>query len=337
MKIFKNYQLKNYNTFGVKVIADSFAEINFAEDLNELLSSCVSSKIFILGGGSNILFKDPFLHTLVLKINIKGIKIIDENDDSVLIEVNAGEIWDDLVKFCVEGNYGGIENLSLIPGTVGAAPIQNIGAYGQELKEVFESLTAVKIDDGRKIYLTKDECKFDYRDSIFKRDLKNQVVITSVRLRLTKNPVPNKNYTNIIEELLKLGITNPTIKDLSNVIRKIRTEKLSDPVKIGNAGSFFKNPVVDLNTFERIKSEFPDLIGFKLEENKIKISAAWLIKKSGLKGLRIGNVGTYSKQPLVIVNYGDATGKEILSLTELIKQKVRQNFEVDLETEVNII
>lgn len=337
MKIFKNYQLKNYNTFGVKVIADSFAEIISAEDLIELLSSDVSSEIFVLGGGSNILFKDPFVSTLVLKINIKGIKIIDENDYSVLIEANAGEKWDDLVKYCVERNYGGIENLSLIPGTVGAAPIQNIGAYGQELKDVFESLTAVRLDDGSKILLTKEECKFDYRDSIFKRDLKNQVAITSVRLRLNKNPIANKNYGTINEELINIGIKNPSIKDISNVIRKIRTEKLPDPVKIGNAGSFFKNPVVDLNTFERIKSKFSDLTSFKLEENKIKISAAWLIEKSGLKDFRIGNAGTYSKQPLVIVNYGDATGKEILSVVELIKQKVKKNFEVDLETEVNII
>lgn len=337
MKIFKSYQLKNYNTFGVKVIADSFAEINSTEDLIGLLSSGVSSEIFVLGGGSNILFKNPSLHALVLKIYIKGIKIIDENDYSVLIEANAGEIWDDLVKYCVERNYGGIENLSLVPGTVGATPIQNIGAYGQELKNVFESLTAVRLDDGTEIHLTKEECKFDYRDSIFKRELKNQVVITSLRLRLTKNPVPNKNYKNINEELQKLGIKNPTIKDVSNVIRKIRTEKLPDPVKIGNAGSFFKNPVVDLNSFERIKSKFTDLTSFKLEGNKIKISAAWLIEKSGLKDFRVGNVGTYSKQPLVIVNYGDATGKEILSIAELIKQKIREKFQVDLETEVNII
>ncbi len=337
MKIFKSYQLKDYNTFGVKVIADSFAEINSAEDLIELLSSGVSSEILVLGSGSNILFRDSFVHTLVLKINIKGIKIIDENAYSVLIEAKSGEKWDDLVKYCVQRNYGGIENLSLIPGNVGAAPIQNIGAYGQELKDVFESLTAVRLDDGTKIHLTNEECKFDYRDSIFKRDLKNQVAITSVRLRLNKNPITNKNYGTINEELINCGIKNPTIKDISNVIRKIRTEKLPDPVKIGNAGSFFKNPVVDLKTFEMIKSKFTDLTSFKLEENKVKISAAWLIEKSGLKDFRVGNVGTYSKQPLVIVNYGNATGKEILSIAELIKQNVKKNFEVDLETEVNII
>lgn len=337
MKILNNYSLKNYNTFGVNANAEFFAEVHSVTQLKELLSERNFHKVIILGGGSNVLFTSSTIMGLLIKINIKGIEVIEENDSSVLIDASAGVIWDDLVKFCVDKNYGGIENLSLIPGSTGAAPIQNIGAYGQELKDVFESLTAVNVENLGEVVIDKKHCNFGYRNSIFKNELKDKFIITNVRLRLLKNPIINISYGSISEELTNRNIENPGIKDLRELIIKIRSSKLPDPKITGNAGSFFKNPQIAKTKFENLKYLFPDVVSFKEENELIKISAAWLIEKAGLKGIRIGEVGAHSRQPLVIVNYGNATGKEIFNFAANIKSTVTEKFGIDLETEVNII
>lgn len=337
MKLFENYSLKDFNTFHIDVKAEKFIEIESSAELLEFVKNFEtnSKKILVLGGGSNILFTKDF-DGIILHPTFRNLQKISEDDKSVIIEVDAGMNWDDLVKYAVENNFGGIENLALIPGTVGAAPIQNIGAYGQELKDTLVQVEYFDLSEKKLKILNDAQCKFGYRDSIFKNELKNKFIITNVTLRLKKNPEPNVNYGNVKNELIKSGITNPTIADVSNIIRKIRTEKLPDPAKIGNAGSFFKNPFVDEVTFEKIKNEFPDVPSFK-QEGKIKIPAAWLIEKSGLKGFRKENVGTYPYQPLVIVNYGAATGKEILDFAMLISQTVKNKFNIELEPEVNII
>lgn len=337
MKIFSNYSLKAHNTFGVEAKAKSFLEVSTSEEMKHFLPELKSEKFVLLGEGSNVLFKDEVVESKVIKVNTKGISIVESTKNEYLVEANAGVLWDDLVKFCVENNMGGIENLSLIPGTVGAAPIQNIGAYGQELSEVFDSLTALEIESGKQIWLSKDECTFGYRNSIFKNDLKNKVIILSVRLRLNRNPKIKIDYPDIWDEFVKLNIPNPTIKDVSRVIKRIRKTKLPDPKDLGNAGSFFKNPVISSEYFMQLKSEFDDLKGFSTAEDKVKISAAWLIDKAGLKGIKKGNVGTHFKQPLVIVNYGGATGKEIIAFAYFIKEKVNEKFKIFLEEEVNII
>lgn len=337
MKLFENYSLKDFNTFHIDVKAEKFIEIESSAELLEFVKNFEtnSKKILVLGGGSNILFTKDF-DGIILHPTFRNLQKISEDDKSVIIEVDAGMNWDDLVKYAVENNFGGIENLALIPGTVGAAPIQNIGAYEQELKDTLVQVDYFDLSEKKLKILNDAQCKFGYRDSIFKNELKNKFIITNVTLRLKKNPEPNVNYGNVKNELIKSGITNPTIADVSNIIRKIRTEKLPDPAKIGNAGSFFKNPFVDEVTFEKIKNEFLDVPSFK-QEGKIKIPAAWLIEKSGLKGFRKENVGTYPYQPLVIVNYGAATGKEILDFAMLISQTVKNKFNIELEPEVNII
>lgn len=337
MKLFENYSLKDFNTFHIDVKAEKFIEIESSAELLEFVKNFEtnSKKILVLGGGSNILFTKDF-DGIILHPTFRNLQKISEDDKSVIIEVDAGMNWDDLVKYALENNFGGIENLALIPGTVGAAPIQNIGAYEQELKDTLVQVDYFDLSEKKLKILNNAQCKFGYRDSIFKNELKNKFIITNVTLRLKKNPEPNVNYGNVKNELIKSGITNPTIADVSNIIRKIRTEKLPDPAKIGNAGSFFKNPFVDEVTFEKIKNEFLDVPSFK-QEGKIKIPAAWLIEKSGLKGFRKENVGTYPYQPLVIVNYGAATGKEILDFAMLISQTVKNKFNIELEPEVNII
>jgi UDP-N-acetylmuramate dehydrogenase len=338
MQLHENQSLKNLNTFGVDVRTKLFAEV-FAED--ELIDLLSDEKInrerkLILGGGSNILFTKDF-EGLVIKISIAGINVVEENNDNVLIEAGSGVIWDELVKFCVQNNLGGIENLTLIPGTVGAAPIQNIGAYGQELADSFDSLRGVFISTGKKKTFTKSECRFSYRSSIFKEELKNDFVITSVRLKLSKNPKPNINYKALNDYFSKKKIINPSIEDMSNAVSEIRRSKLPDPTRIGNAGSFFKNPVMNEDLFQIIKSEFPDIVSFPSESGKIKISAGWLIEKSGWKGKRVGGVGTSPDHALVICNFGNATGAEILEFAMRIKEEVSNKFGIILEEEVNIL
>jgi UDP-N-acetylmuramate dehydrogenase len=338
MKIEKNISLKSYNTFGIDVKAKFFSEIYDETQLKEILSSDEYKTLpkLILGGGSNVLLTKDF-DGLVLKISIPGIEIIEEDSEMVLIKAGAGETWHKLVLFCVENNYGGVENLSLIPGTVGAAPMQNIGAYGQEIKDVFESLQGVYVDNGKSGTVKKDECKFAYRNSIFKNELRNKFIITYVTLRLNKHPVINISYGNVKSELDKFGYNHIGIKEVSDTIIKIRQSKLPDPAEIGNAGSFFKNPEVSEEQFNQLKENFKNIVGFKLENGKIKVPAGWLIESCGWKGKKVGNTGSHSKQSLVLVNYGNASGEEVLNLAKEIKKSVSDKFDIELKEEVNII
>lgn len=338
MHLLRDQSLKNLNTFGVDVKAELFAEVFSEEELIQLLSDekSKSKRKFVLGGGSNILFTKDF-DGIVIKISKSDINIIDDNKEFVILEVGAGVIWDNLVTFCVERNFGGIENLRLIPGTVGAAPVQNIGAYGQELTETFVSLDGFYIDNSYRKTFTKEECSFSYRSSIFKKELKNKFIITSICLKLLKNPVLRTNYKSLNDYLVKKEIDNPTIKDISNAVAEIRRGKLPDPTKIGNAGSFFKNPEVSKITFLNLKSEFDDIINFPAESGQIKIAAGWLIENCGWKGKRLGDVGTSPDHALVICNFGKASGSEILEFAMRIKEEVSNKFGISLQEEVNIL
>jgi len=338
MKFIENFSLKNYNTFQVDAKSKYFCEIISPNEFIELFSQeiFINNKRLILGGGSNILFTSDF-NGLVIKNSIPGIEEIQEDKEHVYVKAGAGVIWDDLVSYCVNKNYGGIENLSLIPGTVGAAPIQNIGAYGAELKDVFYSLEGIFIKENSVKEFSKKECYFGYRDSIFKSEYKDKFIITSVTLRLMKNPKINIEYSALKEETKKYKKEELTIAKISQIVKDIRNSKLANPAKFGNAGSFFKNPEIDKDTLSRLESEFDDLISFKVDDDTFKIPAGWMIEKCGLKGFKIGNVGTYNKQALVIINYNNATGKEISSFSEFIKEKVFAKFKIELEREVNII
>jgi len=338
MKILKEVSLKSYNTFRIDAKAKYFAEVKNEDELIEILTAGEYKNIpkLILGGGSNILLTKDF-DGLVLKISLPGIEIIDEDDETIKIKAGAGVIWHDLVLFCVERNYGGIENLSLIPGTVGAAPIQNIGAYGQELKDVFDDLEGIQLDDLKSLKFKKVDCRFGYRDSIFKNELKNKFIIMSVAVKLSKKPILNLDYGNLKSELENLKQSNIGVKQVSDVISKIRRSKLPDPEEIGNAGSFFKNPEIPEVEFIELKKDFEDSIGYTLGNGRVKVSAGWLIEKCGWKGKRVGNTGSHIKQSLVLVNYGNASGSEVLNLAKEIKKSVQDKFGIDLKEEVNVI
>lgn len=338
MKIVENHSLKNLNTFGVDVKTRYSAEIFSDDDLLILLADKEFENVqkFVLGGGSNILFTKDF-EGLIIKNSIPRIKIIDEDNEFIIVETGAGVNWDDFVSYCVEKKWGGVENLSLIPGTVGAAPIQNIGAYGQELKNVFYSLEGIFIKTGEKKIFNNSECKFAYRESIFKNELKNKFVITRVGLKLSKKSEVNISYPSVREELNNRKITNPKITDLRKIVIDIRYSKLPDPKIIGNAGSFFKNPVVSNDKYEMLKERYPDLNSYPVDDFQVKLSAAALIEKCGWKGKRVGNCGSYEKQPLVIVNYGGATAGEILELANSIRSSVEENFEITLQKEINLV
>ena len=327
--------LKEYNTFGVEVFANDF---NKAENEDEILSFLSENKNvpLILGGGSNILFKNN-INKPILKIEIKGIEIIEENENTVYISVGAGENWNDFVKWTLVKNYGGIENLSLIPGNVGSAPIQNIGAYGVELKDVFQSCRAISIDNKILKTFNKKQCNFTYRSSIFKEKLKNKYIISRVTFKLSKiNHVINSEYKPL-KDLLKIkGNLNPTIQDISKLVIEIRTNKLPDPKKIGNCGSFFKNPIISNSKFKNLNEYFSSVPNYKISENEVKIPAAWLIEECGFKGKIEGKTGTHKKHALVIVNNGGATGKEIYDFSQKIKKSVLKKFNILLEEEVNI-
>ncbi len=337
MIIKENISLKEFNTFGLEVKAKYAAQVFNNRELKEILSSTKFKNIpkLILGGGSNILLTNDY-DGIVIKISIGGIKIIKEDKDIVFIEAGAGVTWNALVTYCVEKNFGGIENLSLIPGTVGAAPIQNIGAYGQELKDTLFSLKGFYIDSIIEETFQNNECKFGYRDSIFKNELKGKFVITSIVLKLNKNPNLNISYGSVKNEIDKLNLKKITVREVSNVISEIRRNKLPDPAVIGNAGSFFKNPEVLEQKFLEIKNNYPDVIAYKQENGNYKIAAGWIIEKCGWKGKRVGNTGTHEKQSLVLVNYGGADGKEILSLAKEINRSVKEKFDIELTEEVNI-
>ena len=327
--------LKEYNTFGVEVLANNF---NKAENEDEILNFLSENKNvpLILGGGSNILFKNN-INKPILKIEIKGIEIIEENENSVYVSVGAGENWNDFVKWTLVKNYGGIENLSLIPGNVGSAPIQNIGAYGVELKDVFQSCRAISIDNKILKTFNKEQCNFTYRSSIFKEKLKNKYIISRVTFKLSKiNHVINSEYKPL-KDLLKIkGNLNPTIQDISKLVIKIRTNKLPDPKKIGNCGSFFKNPIISNSKFKNLNEYFSSVPNYKISENEVKIPAAWLIEECGFKGKNEGKTGIHKKHALVIVNNGGATGKEIYDFSQKIKKSVLKKFNILLEEEVNI-
>ena len=327
--------LKEFNTFGIDVLANNF---NKAKNEDEILHFLIENKCnpLILGGGSNILFKNN-INKPILKIEIKGIQIIEENENSIYVSVGAGENWNDFVRWSLAKNYGGIENLSLIPGNVGSAPIQNIGAYGAELKDVFHSCRAISIDNKIIKTFIKDECNFTYRSSIFKEKLKNKYVISRVTFRLSKtNHVINSEYKPLKNLLNERGIITPTIQDISKLVIEIRTNKLPDPKKIGNCGSFFKNPIISNLKFKNLFKKFNTIPNYKISKNEVKIPAAWLIEECGFKGKIEGKTGTHKKHALVIVNNGGATGKEIYDFSQKIKKSVLKKFNILLEEEVNI-
>lgn len=339
MAIKKDFSLKNFNTFGIDIKAKYFFEASNQQSLLDILSlpEYVNEKKLFLGQGSNILFTKDF-DGLVIKVNLLGIEKISETDQDILIKVGAGNIWHDFVLYCIEKSYGGLENLSLIPGTVGASPIQNIGAYGVELKDVFHSLEAIEIKTGNKKVFDKIDCKFGYRNSIFKNKLKNKYIITSVTFKLNKNNTINTSYGDIQKKLAEKNKNSYSIKDVSEAVCEIRNSKLPNPKEIGNAGSFFKNPEIDIALFEKIKLKYHDISSYKLPDpNKVKIPAGWLIEKCGWKGKTFDNYGVHKNQALVLVNYGGADGKKIKKLSEKIKKSVLEFFEIELETEVNII
>lgn len=337
MTIQKNTSLKKYNTFGVDAKAENFVVIKSIEDLREVLNLKAYPDKFILGGGSNMLLTKD-LDALVILIGLKGIEIVKEENSHVVINVMAGENWHELVLWTLDNNLGGLENLSLIPGSVGSAPIQNIGAYGVELKDYFISCEVMEIATLHTKTFTREACKFGYRDSIFKNEAKGKFVITSVQLRLSsKNHDLHTSYGTINDELKRKGIENPTIKDISNAVIGIRQSKLPDPKILGNSGSFFKNPIVDEDMYNELQKKHPSIPSYKVSENAIKIPAGWLIESCGYKGKRFGDAGVHKNQALVLVNYGSATGKELLALATQIQKSVLKKFGIQIEAEVNII
>jgi UDP-N-acetylmuramate dehydrogenase len=337
LQIQENVSLKNFNTFGIDVSARYFVEIGHEDELVELFMDPQWQHIqrLVLGGGSNMLMVKDF-DGLVIRINIRGIEH-RINHSEIFVEAGAGEVWNDLVNFCVAREYAGVENLSLIPGSVGASPIQNIGAYGVELKDVFYSCQAFEIAAGTFRKFTNEDCRFGYRDSIFKNELKEKYIITSVKFKLSLIPNLNLKYGAIEQELANRGITNPTIKDVSQVVSHIRVSKLPDPSTIGNAGSFFKNPVIPKDQFEQVYSKFPELVNYPAADGQVKLAAGWLIEQCGWKGKVVGHTGTWKNQALVLVNHGGATGQEVYTFSSQIIDSVYRKFGVLLEREVNII
>lgn len=338
MNIQKNVSLKYLNTFGIDVKAKLFAEFNSEQELKELLleDEIHKSRKLILGGGSNVLFTGDFDGAVLLN-RIKGIDVEKEDQDYALVKAGSGEVWHDLVLKTIEMNLGGIENLSLIPGTVGAAPIQNIGAYGAEVKDVFDFLQATHINTGESRTFDAEQCCFGYRDSVFKNEFKGEYIITSVTLKLKKDPEFNTSYGAITNTLKELGIKELSLKAVSDAVIHIRKSKLPDPAQIGNAGSFFKNPEIPVSQFEKLKKEYPEIPSYPTSPGMVKIPAGWLNEQCGWKGKCIGNAGVHKLQALVLVNLGGATGTELKNLAEQIKQSVKEKFGIELETEVNIV
>tara|TARA_R110002051_G_scaffold43769_5_gene89353 strand:- start:8706 stop:9722 length:1017 start_codon:yes stop_codon:yes gene_type:complete len=337
MTILEHFSLKNYNTFGIDAIARYFAEIVSIDELQNILGNKDYPRKILLGGGSNMLLTDT-IDALFVHVNIKGKHIISESIDTVQIQVMAGENWHDMVMWSIENGFGGLENMSLIPGNTGTAPIQNIGAYGVELKDCFVCCDAVRIEDQKLITLTKEDCQFGYRDSYFKNEGKDKFVITSVTFSLTKtNHRINVEYGSIEEQLKNDHVTNPTIKDISNAVIAIRQSKLPDPKVLGNSGSFFKNPIVSKEIFDTFIAKNPQAPYYKISEIEYKIPAGWLIEQCGFKGKRFGDAGVHKNQALVLVNYNKATGKDILNLAIKIIEEVQHKFQITIIPEVNLI
>ena len=339
MTILENVDLQSLNTFGLKVSTSRFVTITSIEDAKALFLSPLfrTNKHLILGGGSNMLFTKDF-DGLVVKVELNGIEILNESEDAVTLKVGAGENWHQFVLYCVERNWGGVENLSLIPGTVGAAPIQNIGAYGVEIKKIITSVEAIEIDTGKVKTYSNSECNFGYRDSIFKQSEKDKYLISSITLRLTKrNHEFNTSYGAIEEILTQQGISHPTVKSISDAVIQIRRSKLPDPQVVGNAGSFFKNPTIDNKLYESIKKDYPSFPSYPSADGMVKIPAAWLIEQCGWKGKTFDHIGVHKNQALVLVNYGGGEGKKIWQLALDIKASVQQKFNIALQPEVNVI
>lgn len=335
MAIQKNISLLPYNSFHIQVNASEFVSVGSIEELEKILSRPGVESPLILGGGSNILFTKDIQGT-VLKIDLVGIEEVKEESSHIYVKAGAGESWQEFVGYTMKRNWGGLENLSLIPGNVGAAPIQNIGAYGVELKDVFYELEAYDRKE-RKVYaFGVNDCRFGYRDSIFKSAEKGRYIILNVTFLLSKNPLLKTSYGAIREELKKMDIHSPTIQDVSQAVIKIRRSKLPDPAEIGNAGSFFKNPVVDQSVFLSLSEKYPDMPAYPHEDKSVKLAAGWLIEQCGWKGYRMGDAGVHVNQALVLVNYGKASGTEILKLSEKITASVLKKFGVVLEKEVNV-
>lgn len=337
MDIQENISLKPYNTFGLDAYARYYVKVENIQDLQKVLCLDAYPEKFILGGGSNMLLTRD-LNCLVIHLAIIGIEVIDQSENNVLVKAGAGENWHQCVVYCLDHDYGGVENLSLIPGNVGATPIQNIGAYGVEIKDIFESCEALNIYTKQIETFSKEACQFGYRESVFKQDKKNSYVIVSATFRLTKvQHKLNMEYGAITTELAAMKISNPTIQDISKAVISIRESKLPNPKEIGNSGSFFKNPVITQAHFEKLQQNFPEIPSYIVFENEIKIPAGWLIEKSGFKGKTFNDYGVHKKQALVLVNYGNAKGSDILDLANLIQKTIKQIFGICIEKEVNII
>ena len=337
MNIVSNFSLKKYNTFGIEACANEFVAVHSIEDLKNILIENKTKKKFILGGGSNMLLTKD-IEALVIHVDLKGKKIIDQNDDFVFIECQAGENWHEFVLWTINQDFGGLENMSLIPGNVGTTPVQNIGAYGTEIKDTFVSCNAINIENQELKTFSNNECNFGYRESVFKNELKNQYIITSVIFKLTKkNHKINISYGDIKQELDKNNIEIPTLIDVSNAVITIRKSKLPDPKILGNSGSFFKNPVLLKSEFETIHKKFPEMKCYEISETEVKVPAGWLIEQAGFKGKRFGDAGIHENQALVLVNYGKATGQEILNVSAAIQKTVFEMFGIKIEAEVNVI
>jgi len=336
MKIQYDKSLKSYNTFGIDISASRFIKVTSENELIEVLQKNKNQKLFILSGGSNMLLTKD-IEALVIHIAIKGIETSNSSENKVFVAANAGENWHEFVQYCIDNNYGGLENLSLIPGYVGSAPIQNIGAYGVELKDSFDHCEAIHIKTGKKRIFKHQDCNFGYRNSIFKTNVKGEYIITKVVFKLTtKNHQLHTSYGAILQALENKKISSPTIKNISDAVISIRESKLPDPKKIGNSGSFFKNPVVSNQQFIELKEQFPNIPHYSIDDKSVKIPAGWLIEQSGFKGKRWGDAGVHAKQALVLVNYGKATGAEILAISKQIRETILAKFSILLETEVNI-
>lgn len=342
MNFQENISLKAYNSFGIDAMAKYFASFNTLAELEEAIGFTNRAtgngqmETLILGGGSNILFTKNY-DGLVLKNQLTGIEKIDEDENYVYVKAGAGESWHELVLYCINHNLAGMENLSLIPGSVGASPMQNIGAYGVEIKDVFFSLEAFHLQDKKIITFNNSDCAFGYRESVFKEKYKNQFVITSVICRLNKKPVFNTSYGAIEKELELMGVKDISIQAISQAVINIRSSKLPNPAEIGNAGSFFKNPEIASHEFHKLTGMFPDIVGYELPNGNVKLAAGWMIEQCGWKGYRKGDAGCYTKQALVLVNYGNASGNEIYELSEQIINTVSQKFGVLLSREVNVV
>lgn len=338
MEIISNYSLKQLNTFGIESFAKLFVRVNSEQQIIDLIKTneFKTNHHLIIGGGSNLLFTKN-VDGIVIKNELVGIDVVNETEEFVYVKSSAGVVWHEFVMWCIDKNYAGVENLALIPGCVGASPMQNIGAYGVEIKDTFFELEAIELATGNKRVFTKDECNFGYRESVFKRDLKNKFIITSVTFKLSKQPVFHMEYGAIKQELDAMKVSSITISAIAQAIINIRSSKLPNPKEIGNAGSFFKNPEVNAATYERLKNEFPAIVAYPLENGNFKLAAGWLIEQSGLKGFTKGDAGVHKLQALVLVNYGSATGLQVYNLSTHVLDNVYKKFGVELEREVNIV